>query len=88
MVKLGVENFFFKIPLGRTVLNFSYKTSGFCGAGCSFWYLFCQFFVILRREKRERETRKKKINKKINKKEKKRKIIEKKEIEKENDTWS
>ena len=46
MVKLGVENFFFKIPTCRTVFNFSCKTSGFCGAGCSFGYLFCQFCGI------------------------------------------
>ena len=39
-------NFVFKIPIGRTIFNFSCKTSGFCGGGCSFWYLFCQFFVI------------------------------------------
>ena len=36
LVKLGVENFFFKIPIGRTVFNFSCKTSCFFGAGCSF----------------------------------------------------
>ena len=49
LVKLEVENFFFKIPIGRTIFNFSCKTSRFCGAGCSFWYLFllifCHFFM-------------------------------------------
>ena len=29
LVKLGVENFFFKIYMGRTVFNFSCKTSVF-----------------------------------------------------------
>ena len=28
-MKLGVENFFFKIPIGRTFLKFSFKTSFF-----------------------------------------------------------
>ena len=46
MVKLGVEIFFFKIPIGRTIFKFSFKTSGFCGAGWIFWSIFCQFFVI------------------------------------------
>ena len=46
MVKLGVENFFFKIPRCRTIFIFSCKTSVFWRAGCSLWYLFCQFFVI------------------------------------------
>ena len=45
LVKLGVENFFFKIPIGRTVFIFSCKTSRFCPSGCSFWYLFCHFFL-------------------------------------------
>ena len=31
--------------IGRTIFNFSCKTPGFCGAGCSFWYLFWHFFV-------------------------------------------
>jgi len=46
LVKLGVEIFFFKIPIGRTIFKFSFKTSGFCGAGWIFWSIFCQFFVI------------------------------------------
>merc|ERR1711973_828121 len=46
LVKLGVENIFFKITIGRTILNFSCKTSGFCGDGWFFWSIFCQFFVI------------------------------------------
>ena len=46
MVKLGVEIFFFKIPIGRTVFNFSCKTSGFTGGFSFFWSTFCQFFVI------------------------------------------
>ena len=29
LAKLGVENFFFKIPIGRTFLKFSFKTSFF-----------------------------------------------------------
>ena len=44
------SGFFFKIPIGRTVFNFSCKTSGFCAAGCSFrvkkWHflgIFCLF---------------------------------------------
>ena len=43
-MKLGVENFFFKIPTCRTVFNFSCKTSGFCGAGCFFGGTFLSFF--------------------------------------------
>ena len=43
-MKLGVENFFFKIPIGRTIFNFSCKTSGFCGAGCFFGGTFLSFF--------------------------------------------
>ena len=39
-------NFFFKIHIGRTVFNFSCKTSVSWVAGCSFRYLFCHFFVI------------------------------------------
>ena len=46
MVKLGVEIFFFKIPIGRTVFNFSCKTSGFTGGFSFSWSTFCQFFVI------------------------------------------
>merc|ERR1712016_202760 len=44
LVKLGVEIFFFKIPIGRTIFNFSCKTSGFCGAGCFFGGIFLSFF--------------------------------------------
>ena len=36
LVKLGVENINFKITLGRTVFNFSYKTSVFEGLGALF----------------------------------------------------
>ena len=36
LVKLGVENFFFKIPIGRTVFNFSCKTSVFAGLDALF----------------------------------------------------
>ena len=43
-MKLGVEIFFFKIPIGRTIFNFSCKTSGFCGAGCFFGGTFLSFF--------------------------------------------
>ena len=43
-MKLGVGNFFFKITIGRTIFNFSCKTSGFCGAGCFFGGTFLSFF--------------------------------------------
>ena len=43
-MKLGVEIFFFKITIGRTIFNFSCKTSGFCGAGCFFGGTFLSFF--------------------------------------------
>ena len=43
-MKLGVKNFFFKIPIGRTIFNFSCKTSGFRGAGCFFGSIFLAFF--------------------------------------------
>ena len=46
MVKLGVEKINFKILYCRTIYNFPFKTSVFCGAGCVFWELFSQFFVI------------------------------------------
>ena len=36
LVKLGIENINFKITLGRTVFNFSYKTSVFAGLGALF----------------------------------------------------
>ena len=36
LVKLGVEIFFFKISMGRTVFNFSCKTSVFAGMGALF----------------------------------------------------
>jgi len=36
LVKLGVENINFKITIGRTVFNFSYKTSVFAGLGALF----------------------------------------------------
>merc|ERR1711973_932441 len=42
--EVGGRFFFFKIPMGRTIFKFSFKTSGFCGAGWIFWSIFCQFF--------------------------------------------
>ena len=42
----GSRFFFFKIPIGRTIFNFSCKTSVFWRDGCSFRYLFSHFFVI------------------------------------------
>ena len=57
-MKLGVEIFFFKITIGRTIFNFSCKTSGFCGAGCffgvTFLALFCHFFCLIRGERAKR----------------------------------
>ena len=48
-MKLGVENFFFKIPIGRTIFNFSCKTSGFMPGyllfWVNFWSSFCHFFM-------------------------------------------
>merc|ERR1711973_933720 len=44
LVKLGVEIINFKITIGRTVFDFSTKTSVFCEAGWSFWYIFCHFW--------------------------------------------
>ena len=44
-VKLGVEIFFSKIPKGRTVFNFSCKTSSFVGGFSFFLSFFCHFFM-------------------------------------------
>ena len=44
-MKLGVEIFFFKIPIGRTVFIFSCKTSSFVGGFSFFWSFFCHFFM-------------------------------------------
>ena len=48
-VKLGVEIIFFKIPIGRTVFNFSCKTSVFAGMDAHFEYKndnYSRFFVV------------------------------------------
>ena len=45
-MKLEIEKINFKIPYCRMVFKFSCKTSVFCGAGCFFGELFCQFLVI------------------------------------------
>ena len=45
-MKLGVGIFFFKIPIGRTVFNFSCKTSVFAGLGALFGTFFGGFFAI------------------------------------------
>ena len=41
-MKLGVEIFFFKIPIGRTIFNFSCKTSGFLRG----WVVFLVIFFV------------------------------------------
>ena len=59
-MKLGVENFFFKIPISRTILIFSCKTSGFAQVGAlfgNFFGTFLSFFFFnpgRAREARER----------------------------------
>ena len=59
-MKLGVEIFFFKIPIGRTVFIFSCKTSGFEQVGAlfgNFFGTFVSFFLFnpgRAREARER----------------------------------
>ena len=59
-MKLGVEIFFFKIPIGRTIFIFSCKTSGFEQVGAlfgNFFGTFLSFFLFnpgRAREARER----------------------------------
>ena len=44
--EVGCRDFFFKITKGRTIFNFSCKTSGFWGGFSFFWSIFCQFCGI------------------------------------------
>ena len=44
-MKLGVGIFFFKIPIGRTIFNFSCKTSGFLSWYLLFWVNFLVNFL-------------------------------------------
>ena len=53
LVKMGVKIIDFKIKIGRTVLQFSCKTSVFWRAGCSFWVKKRQFVDIFEKTRRE-----------------------------------
>ena len=56
-MKLGVEIFFFKIPIGRTVFIFSCKTSGFEQVGALFGNFFGTFLSFFFNPGRAREAR-------------------------------